>query len=106
MRKVTAGLLLGLGSFLLVAALTVVLWGPDAVKKTPLDTDSVTNLSGTADKLEPRDRRGRVARGQGGQRDAGRLRAQRRRRRVFVSTTCLVIDEGDVPQSWTPPTTG
>ena len=48
MRKVIAGLLLGLGSFLLVAALTVVLWGGDAVKKTPLDTDSVTNLSGSS----------------------------------------------------------
>ena len=52
-RKVIAAVLVGLGSFLLVAALTVVLWGGEAVKKTPLDTDSVTNLSGTADKLNP-----------------------------------------------------
>ena len=53
MRKIIAGVLLGLGSFLLVAALVVVVWGADAVKKTPLDTDSVTNLSGVADKLNP-----------------------------------------------------
>ena len=54
MRKVIAGLLLGLGSFLLVAALTVVLWGADAVKKTPLDTDSVQWLSGGTGGSAPR----------------------------------------------------
>ena len=98
MRKVTAGLLLGLGSFLLVAALTVVLWGADAVKKTPLDTDSVTNLSGTADKLNPAT----------GEVESLEVKAASVTQAdselsdddvvVFVSTTCLVIDEGDVPQ--------
>ena len=98
MRKVIAGLLLGLGSFLLVAALTVVLWGADAVKKTPLDTDSVTNLSGTADKLNPAT----------GEVEALEVKAASVTQAdaelsdddvvVFVSTTCLVIDEGDVPQ--------
>ncbi len=98
MRKVIAGLLLGLGSFLLVAALTVVLWGADAVKKTPLDTDSVTNLSGTADKLNPAT----------GEVESLAVKAASVTQAdaelsddevvVFVSTTCLVIDEGDVPQ--------
>ena len=98
MRKVTAGLLLGLGSFLLVAALTVVLWGNDAVKKTPLDTDSVTNLSGTADKLNPAT----------GEVESLEVKAASVTQAdselsddnvvVFVSTTCLVIDEGDIPQ--------
>lgn len=98
MRKVIAGLLLGLGSFLLVAALTVVLWGADAVKKTPLDTDSVTNLSGTADKLNPAT----------GEVESLEVKAASVTQAdtelsdddvvVFVSTTCLVIDEGDVPQ--------
>jgi hypothetical protein len=97
-RKVIAGLLLGLGSFLLVAALTVVLWGGDAVKKTPLDTDSVTDLAGTADKLNPAT----------GEVESLEVKAASVTQAdaelsdddvvVFVSTTCLVIDEGDVPQ--------
>ena len=98
MRKVIAGLLLGLGSFLLVAALTVVLWGADAVKKTPLDTNSVTNLAGTADKLNPAT----------GEVESLQVKAASVTQAdselsddeviVFVSTTCLVIDEDDVPQ--------
>ena len=98
MRKVIAAVLVGLGSFLLVAALTVVLWGGDAVKKTPLDTDSVTNLSGTADKLNPAT----------GEVESLQVKAASVTKAdtevsdddviVFVNTTCLVIDEGDVPQ--------
>lgn len=98
MRKVIAAILVGLGSFLLVAALTVVLWGGDAVKKTPLDTDSVTNLSGTADKLNPAT----------GEVESLQVKAASVTKSdaelsdddvvVFVNTTCLVIDEGDVPQ--------
>jgi len=97
-RKVIAGLLLGLGSFLLVAALTVVLWGDNAVKKTPLDTNSVTDLSGTADKLNPATgevesldvKAASVTQADSDLSDDNVV--------VFVSTTCLVIDEGDVPQ--------
>ena len=98
MRKVIAAVLVGLGSFLLVAALTVVLWGGDAVKKTPLDTDSVTNLSGTADKLNPAT----------GDVESLQVKAASVTKAdaelsdddvvVFVNTTCLVIDEGDTPQ--------
>jgi Porin PorA len=97
-RKVIAAVLVGLGSFLLVAALTVVLWGGDAVKKTPLDTDSVTNLSGTADKLNPAT----------GDVESLQVKAASVTKSdaelsdddvvVFVNTTCLVIDEDDVPQ--------
>ena len=98
MRKVIAAVLVGLGSFLLVAALTVVLWGGDAVKKTPLDTDSVTNLSGTADKLNPAT----------GEVESLQVKAASVTKAdaelsdddvvVFVNTSCLVIDEGDTPQ--------
>lgn len=98
MRKVIAAVLVGLGSFLLVAALTVVLWGGDAVKKTPLDTDSVTNLSGEADKLNPAT----------GEVEALQVKAASVTKAdaelsdddvvVFVNTTCLVIDDGDTPQ--------
>lgn len=98
MRKIIAGLLLGLGSFLLVMALTVVVWGGNAVKKTPLDTDSVTDLSGEAAKLNPAT----------GDVDDLAVKAASVTQAdtklsdgkvvVFVNTTCLVIDEGDVPQ--------
>lgn len=97
MRKIIAALLLGLGSFLLVAALTVVLWGAEAVEKTPLDTDSVTNLAGTADKLNP----------VSGEVESLDVKATSVTKAdadlsdddviVFVSTVCLVIDEDDVP---------
>ena len=98
MRKIIAGVLLGLGSFLLVAALTVVLWGADAVKKTPLDTDSVTNLSGVADKLNPATgdvenlnvKAASVTKADSDLSDDKVV--------VFVNTVCLVIDEDDVPQ--------
>lgn len=98
MRKLIAGVLLGLGAFLLVAALTVVLWGADAVKKTPLDTDSVTNLSGVADKLNPATgevetlnvKAASVTKADADLSDDDVV--------VFVNTVCLVIDEGDVPQ--------
>ena len=98
MRKVIAAVLVGLGSFLLVAALTVVLWGGEAVKKTPLDTDSVTNLSGEADKLNPAT----------GEVESLQVKAASVTKAdaelsdddvvVFVNTTCLVIDDGDTPQ--------
>jgi hypothetical protein len=97
-RKVIAAILVGLGSFLLVAALTVVLWGGDAVKKTPLDTDSVTNLAGTADKLNPAT--GEVESLQVKAASVTKSDAELSDDEVvvFVNTTCLVIDEGDVPQ--------
>ena len=98
MRKVIAGLLLGLGSFLLVAALTVVVWGSDAVKKTPLDTDSVTNLSGTADKLNPATGDVESLQVKAASVTQADSELSDDKVVVFVSTTCLVIDEGDTPQ--------
>lgn len=51
MRKILGPLLLGLGGFLLTTALLVLLWVPGQVKKTPLDVDSLTTLSGDASYL-------------------------------------------------------
>ncbi len=48
MRKIVSWVLLGLGSFLLVAAIVAVTWAGDRVERTPLDTDSTTHLEGTA----------------------------------------------------------
>ena len=52
MRKVFGPILVGLGAFLLVVAVLAVTWIPGAVKKTPLDVDTTTHLSGTAQRLD------------------------------------------------------
>lgn len=54
MKKVVPGwILVLLGAFLLTTALLMLLWAPAKAQRTPLDTDSNTYLSGTADKLNP-----------------------------------------------------
>ncbi|WP_162260828.1 DUF3068 domain-containing protein [Nocardioides sp. Soil805] len=90
-------MLLALGAFLLVIGLMASFWAPGQVKRTPLDTDSVTRLAGTADKLNP-------ASGEVESLDVKATsitKADSKRSDdsviVFVNTLCLVIDEGDVP---------
>ena len=51
MRKAISWILLGLGAFLLATALLAAFWAPGVMKKTPLDVNSTTYLSGTADKI-------------------------------------------------------
>src|ERR1700710_170121 len=51
--RVLARVLLGLGGFLLIAAILAVSWAPGAVKKTPLDVNTTTLYSGQAAKLDP-----------------------------------------------------
>lgn len=95
MRKIIGGVLLGLGSFLLVIGLLTQFWAPGAVEKTPLDVNSVTNLAGTAEKLNL---------------ETGELedlevkatsitKADSERSDdevvVFVNTSCLLIDTGE-----------
>jgi hypothetical protein len=96
-RKIIGWVLLALGAFLLVVALTATIWAPGQVKRTPLDTDSTTRLAGTADKLNP-------ATGEVESLDVKATsitKADSKRSDdeviVFVNTLCLVIDEGDVP---------
>lgn len=48
MRKIFSLLLFGVGGFLLVTALLLLVWVPGKVKVTPLDTDSDTRLVGEA----------------------------------------------------------
>lgn len=48
MRKNVSLLLIGLGGFLLVAALILAVWAPGKVKRTPLNTDSYSRLEGQA----------------------------------------------------------
>ncbi|HXH79143.1 DUF3068 domain-containing protein [Nocardioides sp.] len=97
MRKIIGWVLLGLGAFLLVTGLMATFWAPGQVERTPLDTDSTTYLSGNADKLNPAT----------GDTEAIDVKATSITKAdskrsddeviVFVNTTCLVIDEGDVP---------
>jgi DUF3068 family protein len=50
-QKMTV-VLLGLASFLLVAAVLALTWAPGVVKKTPIDINNTTYLSGTAQRLD------------------------------------------------------
>ena len=52
MRKIIALILLGLGSFLLVTAVLATVWAPGVVKKTPIDINTTTVLSGEAQRLD------------------------------------------------------
>ena len=48
MRKFLAPLLVGLGAFLIAAAVVAQVWAPGQIERTPLDTDNTTYLSGRA----------------------------------------------------------
>lgn len=97
MRKIIGWVLLALGTFLVVIGLMAAIWAPGQVKRTPLDTDSTTRLAGTADKLNPGTgeveslevKAASVTKADSDHSDDDVI--------VFVSSTCLVIDEGDVP---------
>lgn len=52
-RKWFGLVMLGVGTFLLVAGLLATVWAPGVVKKTPLDVNQVTHLEGTVRKLDP-----------------------------------------------------
>lgn len=51
MRKILGLILLGLGGFLLVAGVLATVWAPGVAKKTPIDVNTTTYLSGNAAKL-------------------------------------------------------
>jgi hypothetical protein len=53
MRKILALVLIGLGAFLVVAAVIAQTWAPGVIERTPLDTDNTTYLSGSAMKADP-----------------------------------------------------
>ncbi|RYB90867.1 DUF3068 domain-containing protein [Nocardioides glacieisoli] len=93
-RKIIGWVLLALGAFLVVVGLMAALWAPGQVKRTPLDTDSVTRLSGNADKLNP-------ATGEVENIDVQATSITKADSElsdddvvVFVNSTCLVINDG------------
>jgi hypothetical protein len=97
MRKL-APVLVGLGAFLLVAGLIALLWAPGVVKKTPLDVDTTTRLSGEAARVD-------TATGELG--EALPVKAVSISQAdsevstdstvVFTNKQCLTLDEGDAP---------
>ncbi|MCY7401780.1 MAG: DUF3068 domain-containing protein [Nocardioides sp.] len=86
-----------LGGFLVVAAVLAQFWAPGQLKKTPLDTDSITYLEGDAE----------LSDGAGGT-DAFPIRAFSVTRAdsersdsdvvVFQNSSCLVKDEGGIDE--------
>lgn len=94
MRKIIP-VLFGLGGFLLIAGLVALLWAPSAVKKTPVDVNSTTRLSGQAAKLN-------VATGA---LESGPVKATLITKSdskvsddsvaAFTSSSCLVVDKGN-----------
>ena len=52
MRTILGRVLLGIGGFLVVAAVLAVTWAPGVVKNTPIDVDTTTHLDGTAAKID------------------------------------------------------
>lgn len=97
MRKAIHLVLLGLGAFLLVAAVVATVWAPGQVKRTPLDTDSTTRLVGQGEKLNPA--AGKVEPIE--VRATSFTEADSKKSDddviVFVNTTCLVLDKPDTP---------
>ncbi|QDH10840.1 DUF3068 domain-containing protein [Nocardioides dongxiaopingii] len=97
MRTILGRVLIALGGFLLVAGLVALVWAPGVVKKTPVDVDSVTHLSGEGGRVDTAT----------GQITVGPVVASSITKvdtdasdddvAVFVSTSCLMKDEGDVP---------
>jgi hypothetical protein len=104
LRKIISWVLLGLGAFLLAAALVATVWAPDQVKRAPLDTDSTTRLSGTAQKLNTGTgeiddldvRAVSITEADSNKSDDDVV--------AYVNTSCLVIDIPDTPDCGEPGT--
>lgn len=97
-RKIVSWVLIGLGAFLLVAAVLAAFWAPGQLERTPLDTDTTTRLEGGGQKLNP-------ATGEVEDitvKATSESKADSERSDddgiVFVSSTCAVLaDDPDVP---------
>ena len=97
MRTIVGRVLIALGGFLLVAGLVAAIWAPGVVKKTPIDVDSVTRLSGEGGKVDTAT--GQIPMGPVVASSITKVDAEASDDdvAVFVSTSCLMKDEGDVP---------
>ncbi len=95
MRKIFAWLLLFLGGFLVMVALLALIWMPDAVRRTPLNVDTDTYLTGEADKLNPTT--GELETYPVAYKSSTKVDADKSTGDVvvFVNTKCVNIDEND-----------
>jgi Porin PorA len=92
-RKILGPLLAGLGAFLLVMAILALAYAPDAVKKTPLEVDSTTYLTGEANRLDAGVRPIYALSITKSDDDASTDDVA-----VFTNVGCAVFDEGQDPQ--------
>lgn len=97
MRTIVGRVLIALGGFLLVAGLVALVWAPGVVKKTPLDVDSVTRLAGEGGKVDTAT--GDISIGPVVASSITKVDtdASTDDVAVFVNDSCLMKDEGDVP---------
>lgn len=95
MGKVLSGwVLMVVGAFLLVAAALLIVWAPSAAQRTPLNVDTVTMLTGTAQHLDPST--GSVADDPVIVRNVTKADPKKSTSKyvAFVATTCLNVDKG------------
>ena len=89
--------LIGLGAFLVVAAVMAQVWAPGVVKRTPIDVNEQTNLAGNAQKFDPTTGKLKsdpiyaviITKADSNASDDNVV--------VFAQTTCVVVDDGSSP---------
>ncbi|MBB3040260.1 DUF3068 domain-containing protein [Nocardioides sp. LMS-CY] len=96
-RKVFGFVLVGLGTFLLVAGVLAVTWAPGQVKRLPLDVNQTTNLDGTVRKLDAAT--GELVENPVKVQNITQVDADASdgETAVWVQKTCVVIDVDDPP---------
>lgn len=92
MRKILGPVLVGLGGFLIVVGVLCVVWAPGVVKKTPIDVETTTILSGTVSKLGDPEQPVKVQSITRTDADASTDDVA-----LWFSTSCVVIDVDDAP---------
>jgi hypothetical protein len=96
-RTITGWVVLALGGFLLMAAALGQFWAPAHAERTPLDVKTTTRLAGTAQKLDPVSGQVQDLPVKAASVTKSDTKLSDDDVIAFVSSTCLVIDKGDVP---------
>lgn len=97
MRKVVSWLLLFVGALLLATAFLTKFWAPDVAKRTPLDTDSETSLSGMANYVTRASGPTDNVPAKATSFNAVDSKASSDDVAVFRAYTCLVTEESETP---------
>jgi hypothetical protein len=96
-RKNLGIILLGLSGFLLIVGLLALIWAPSKAEKTPLDVNSTTRLTGEAGKLDTSTMQLVTNPVKATSITKTDTKASDDDTAVFVNTSCVVVNEGDVP---------